>query len=293
MSPGRQHTSPAHHLGDRSAFASPSRRREVAAQLRAAGCVFAEDEAELLVSGAATPGELASMVERRAAGEPVELVVGWAEFCGLNVVVEPGVFIPRRRTECLVQEAVTLARHLSDEGGRAGHRTGMPVVVDLCCGTGALGVALAHALGQVELHAADVDSVAVRCARRNVAPVGGRVHQGDLYQPLPADLQGRVDILVANVPYVPSTTIPTLPTEARDHEPRAALDGGSDGLDVLRRVASGAPRWLAPGGHLLMEVSHRQAQRAVDIVRRSVLLARLVRCDELDATVVVATRPAP
>ncbi|MYR62648.1 putative protein N(5)-glutamine methyltransferase, partial [Streptomyces sp. SID625] len=98
--------------------------------------------------------------------------------------------------------------------------------------------------GPVELHAADIDPAAVRCARRNIAPAGGRVHHGDLYAALPADLRGRVDVLAANVPYVPTGEVPLLPSEARDHEPPAALDGGADGLDVLRRVAAGAPDWL-------------------------------------------------
>ena len=101
------------------------------------------------------------------------------------------------------------------------------------------------------MHAADIDPAAVRCARRNLGPAGGQVYQGDLYGPLPAGLRGRVDILLANVPYVPTSDVALLPPEAREHEARVALDGGPDGLDVLRRVAAGAPAWLAPGGHLL------------------------------------------
>ncbi|MDH6521067.1 release factor glutamine methyltransferase [Streptomyces sp. SAI-135] len=257
-----------------SRFTSPD---AVVAALRAAGCVFAEDEARLILAAARTPEELAGMVDRRVTGHPLELVVGWAEFRGLRITVTPGVFVPRRRTEFLVDRALALA-------------PGAGVVVDLCCGSGAVGAALAAALGPVELHAADIDPAAVDCARRNTADAGGRVHTGDLFEALPADLRGRVDILAANVPYVPTEEVALLPTEARDHEPLVALDGGTDGLDVLRRVAAGAPDWLAPGGCLLVETSERQAAAAVDAFTRSGLTPRLAVSEELYAHVVAGIR---
>jgi release factor glutamine methyltransferase len=279
---------------------SPHAQPDVVARLRAAGCVFAEDEARLLTCAAPTPAGLAALVERRAAGEPLEHVLGWAEFCGLRIAVEPGVFIPRRRTEFLVRRATALARAAASAAGRdaargaVGQDVAQPpaVVVDLCCGSGAVGAALAAALGRVELHAADIDPVAVRCARRNVAPVGGRVYEGDLDGPLPGRLRGRVSLLAANVPYVPTGEVSLLPPEARVHEPRVALDGGADGLDVLRRVTAAAPRWLAPGGHLLVETSERQAPQAVEIFARDGLIPRVARSAKLHATVVTGTRPA-
>src|SRR4051794_34831587 len=149
-----------------------TRLAEVAERLRAAGCVFAEDEATLLTEAARSPAELDSMVERRAGGLPLEQVLGWAEFCGLRIAVEPGVFGPRRRTELLVREAAALAP--------AG-----AVVVDLCCGSGAIGAAL----GVGELHAVDLDPAAVRCAR-GILPEAA-VYEGDLYEPLPEALKGR------------------------------------------------------------------------------------------------------
>jgi len=267
---------------------SPRHRSVIVARLRAAGCVFAEDEARLLISAARTPDDLAAMVDRRAAGLPLEHVLGWAEFCGLRIAVDPGVFVPRRRTEFLVSQAVSLVRRAVGPG-----RPRPVVVADLCCGSGAVGAALAAALDRVELHAADLDPAAVACARRNLAAAGGRVYEGDLYRPLPATLRGRVDVLAANVPYVPTEEVGLLPPEARMHEPRLALDGGADGLDVLRRVAAAAPRCLAPGGNLLTETSERQAPRAVGIVAESGLIARLASSDELNATVVIGTRPGP
>ena len=158
------------------------------------------------------------------------------------------------------------------------------VIVDLCCGAGAIGAALAATVDRAEVHAADIDPAAVRCARRNVP---GYVYQGDLYEPLPAALRGRVSVLAANVPYVPTAEIEFLPPEARAHEPRAALDGGADGLDVLRRVAAEAPGWLAPGGHLLVETSERQAPLAEAAFVASGLTARVVSSEGLGATVVI------
>jgi release factor glutamine methyltransferase len=250
----------------------------IVTRLRAAGCVFAEDEARVLISAAQTLADLTAMVDRRAAGLPLEHVLGWAEFCGLPIAVDPGVFVPRRRTEQIVHEATALARPGA-------------VVVDLCCGSGALGAALSVALGGVELYAADIDPAAVRCARRNVSAAGGQVYEGDLYKPLPATLRGRVDVLLANAPYVPTDEIDLLPPEARMHEARVALDGGADGLEILRQVSAAAPLWLAPGGHLLVETSERQAPQAVEVFTRDGLIPRVASNEELNATVVIGTRP--
>jgi len=250
---------------------------DIVTRLRAAGCVFAEDEARLLIAAARTPAELDAMVGQRVAGLPLEQVLGWAEFCGLRITVGPGVFVPRRRTEFLVRQAMALA-------GRG------DVIVDLCCGAGAIGAALAAAVEGAEVYAADIDPAAVRCARQNLP--ADRVYQGDLYTALPAALRDRVAILAANVPYVPAREIELLPAEARAHEPLAALDGGADGLDVLRRVATGAAAWLAPGGYLLSETSDRQASLAEAVVTASGLATRVARSPELDATVIIARRPS-
>ena len=256
---------------------SRSREDDVVARLRAAGCVFAEDEARLLLAEAGSPAELDVLLARRVGGEPLEHVLGWAEFGGLRIAVGPGVFVPRRRTELLAEEAMALARPGA-------------VVVDLCCGSGALGVAVATAVADVELHAADVDPAAVTCAAANVATVGGRAYAGDLFAALPAGLRGRIDLLLANVPYVPTDAIALMPPEARLHEARVALDGGADGLDVARRVVAEAPRWLAPGGSLLFETSEAQAPAALGTVAAAGLVARLVTDDDRGATVVVGTR---
>ena len=259
------------------------------ARLRAAGCVWAEDEASLLASAARSPAELDAMVARRAGGAPIEQIIGWAEFCGLRVLVDPGVFVPRRRSEYLVSVAVSMAR--------AAGKVGPPVIVDLCCGTGALGLAVAAklagtGLGVVELHAADLDPAAVACARRNVEPAGGQVHAGDLLAALPSGLAGRIDVLTCNAPYVPTTEIAFMPAEARDHEALVALDGGPDGLAVLRRAAAAAAAWLAPGGVLLVETSERQAPAMAAAMTAGGLTPQVHEDDESGATVVTGVSSA-
>jgi release factor glutamine methyltransferase len=254
----------------------PTSLPAVVAALRAAGCVFAEDEAGLLVDAARSDADLETLLHRRAGGEPLEHVLGWAEFCGQRIAVGPGVFVPRRCTELLVRLAADVVRPGA-------------VVVELCCGAAAVATALAAAVRGLALHAVDIDPAAVACARRNLEPVGGHIYEGDLHAPLPAALRGHVDVVLANAPYVPTAAIALMPPEARDHEPTLALDGGADGLDIQRRVAGVAPRWLAPGGHLLIETSEEQAAHTAAAVVEAGMLARVERCEERDATAVVGT----
>lgn len=239
--------------------------------------MFAEDEARLLIDAAESIEELEMMLARRVAGAPIEYVVGNAEFCGLRIAVADRVFVPRRRTEFLVRQAAAFVHPGS-------------VVVDLCCGTGAIGAALAASMPDIELHAADVDGMAVACARRNLENLGASVYDGDLFAALPASLRGRIDVLVFNAPYVPTGEIEFLPPEARLHEAPISLDGGADGTGIQRRIIAGAPDWLAPDGHLLTETTERQAPTLFDAVSASDLVGRIVHDDKLDATVMIARR---
>jgi release factor glutamine methyltransferase len=213
-------------------------------------------------------------------GFPLEHILGWVEFCGLRIAVDAGVFVPRRRTELLVREAITLTAPGA-------------VVLDLCCGCGALGAALTAAVRDIELYAADIEPASVDCTRRNLGLEDGHVFEGDLFDPLPRSLQGQINVLLCNTPYVPTDEIGMMPPEARLHEPRVTRDGGPDGLDVQRKVAAEASTWLAPGGHLLVETSEGQAPHTAGIFARNGLLPRIVSSDELDATVVIGTRPSP
>jgi release factor glutamine methyltransferase len=254
-------------------------RERVVRELRSAGCVFAEEEADLLIAEATGPAHLARMLAERVQGTPLEHVLGWAEFAGLRILVDPGVFVPRQRTRLLARQAASLAAPGD-------------VVVDLCCGSGAVGAAIADRVPGIELHAADLEPAAVRCARRNLEPLGAGVHEGDLFAALPAGIRGRVRVLAVNAPYVPTGEIGRMPPEARDHEPILALDGGGDGLDVHRLIAADARGWLAPGGSVVIETSRIQAPVTADLFAARGLAARIVTDDELDATVVVATAPA-
>jgi len=199
--------------------------------------------------------------------------------------VDPGVFVPRRRTEYLVRRGAALLRELD-----AGPGSRPPVVVDLCCGSGAVGAALLAA-GPLELHAADLDPAAVACARRNLSAPGAVVHTGDLFAALPEELRGRVDLLAVNAPYVPTDAIAAMPPEARLHEPWISLDGGVDGLSLHRRIAAGAADWLVPGGWLLIETSRSQARATRAILTDNGFAARIRTSAALDATVVESRLP--
>lgn len=275
---------------------STSPDADVVARLRAAGCVFAEDEAALLLEAAGTTDELERLVARRVVGEPLEQILGWALFRGLRIRVDPGVFVPRLRTEFLVE--TTLA-HLAE-------RTGPLLVLDLCCGSGAAGAAVEAARGDVTVVAADIDPRSVACARRNLGRRAGRaegagdagragdaggerpenVFEGDLFDALPPTYRGRFDAIIANAPYVPTDEIDFMPRDARLHEPLTALDGGLGGTAVQARIAHAAAGWLRPGGLLVIETSERQAPATEDLVRDGGLATRTLHSVDLDATLV-------
>lgn len=248
---------------------------ELVQRLRAGGSVFAEEEAALLEEAArGDAGRLTAMLRQRLTGLPLELIVGWADFAGLRIAVAPGVFVPRRRTELLAREAIAACRAEA-------------VVVDLCCGSGAIGAAILAARPGARLTACDLMPASVACAAANLS---GRasVLQGDLFDALPEELRGRIDVLAVNAPYVPSGSIAFMPAEARVHEPRQSLDGGTDGLDVHRRIAAEAPGWLHPASVLVIETGRAQARSSASLFEAAGFRARIVHDPELDGTVVVA-----
>lgn len=219
-------------------------------RLREAGCVFAEDEARILCAAATSSEHLEDLVSRRIAGEPLEHLVGFVEFCGERWSVGPGVFIPRQRSEFLVDEASRF-----QEGA----------ILDLCCGCGALSRSLQRRIGGA-IVAVDISADALASARANNI---SKTYQGDLFDALPDVYRGQFAIILANAPYVPTSAIADMPRESRDYEPRSAVDGGADGMDIQRRILREASAWLKPGGCLLTETSEEQgvslAAQAADL----------------------------
>jgi release factor glutamine methyltransferase len=215
---------------------------EAVASLRAAGCVYAEDEAAAIWSTFASPGARADAVASRVGGMPLEQVVGWAEFGEVRVALAPGVFVPRRRAEAILGPAVAA-------------RPGARVVVDLGCGAGALAASLAVLLPTAEVHGVELDPVAVACARRTG---GFAVHEGSWWSGLPASLRGRVDLAVAYLPHVPTDRLDDIHPDFRAHEPALSVDGGADGLGPLREVLAGLDAWLAPAGVFVTLLAREQ-----------------------------------
>jgi release factor glutamine methyltransferase len=254
----------------------------VTGELAAAGCVSARAEAAWMLEEASGPEALRAMVARRVAGEPLQYVIGWAPFGRLRLRVGPGVFVPRPETETLADRAATFLRT----------RRAPVVAVDLCAGSGAIACFLAAEVPGARVLATELDPGALAWARQNAERFGVELLAGDLDEPLPAELAGQVDVLCANVPYVPSEAIATLPRDVRDHEPRLALDGGADGLDMLRRLAPRAGHWLAPGGRLLCEIGEDQAQAAAALLTTAGLAEVAVHPDLVGRDrIVEGTRP--
>ncbi len=212
--------------------------------LAEAGCIAAPEEAgQLMEAAAGDPEVLADLVSRRIGGEPIAWLTGAVTFCGVELLVAPGVYVPRPQTEPLARRAGTL---LPPAG----------VAADLCTGAGAIAAVLAAVVPTARVLATELDRTAVLCARRN----GVAVLEGWLDDPLPRALEHRVDVLTAVAPYVPTDSLRLLPRDVLAFEPRLALDGGADGTDLLAEVVRRSPGWLSPGGWLLMELGGDQAE---------------------------------
>ena len=232
--------------------------------------LYVELQEEPPASGADTAEAL---IVRRLRREPMAYLMGKREFYGLSFHVAPGVLVPRPDTETLVEEALRLLQS----------RGPVPLeVADVGCGTGIIGISLAVALPNVHVYAIDIADPALEVTTLNAErlDVSARVTvlKGDLLAPLP----GRVDMITANLPYVPSKQVSRLEPEISLYEPREALDGGDDGLDVVRRLLDDVPRRLSADGWVLLELDPRQMRRARTIARRPFPAARIVT--QLDLT---------
>jgi release factor glutamine methyltransferase len=246
-------------------------------RLAAAGCVAAEEEAEELISAAPDDTTLESLVARREQGEPLAWITGRTEFCGFDVLVDAGVYVPRRQTEELARRAATLLA-----GSGCGAR-----VVDLCTGSGAVAMVLAAMVPGARVVAVDSDLRAARCATRN----GVAAVLGDLEGSF---IPGTFDLVTAVAPYVPTADLRFLPRDVQRFEPRSALDGGIDGLDLVRRVIASAAELLLPGGSLMTELGGHQDQLVIPVLDANGFdPVDIWRDDEGDLRGVVARLSAP
>jgi release factor glutamine methyltransferase len=236
--------------------------REIARALDAAGIGSPEHDARVLAAYAAETGaDLDELVRRRAARVPLQHITGVAGFRYLELAVGPGVFVPRPETEVVAGVAIDLARAAGPE----------PVVVDLCSGSGAIALSVANEVAGARVHAVELEPDALRWLARNAADrraagdPGIGIHQDDVAEALP-DMDGLVDVVVSNPPYVSAEEMAAVDPEVRDHDPRVALVAGGDGLDVIRVVATTAARLLRPGGWVVVEHSDRQGESAPKVL---------------------------
>lgn len=258
----------------------PVDRRCLVAQLRAAGCVAAEEEADELLraygGGDPSSAAMAGALARRLGGEPLAWICGSAEVDGLRLHIEPGVYVPRRwQTPAVARLAAALLPPLG-------------TAVDLCTGAGTIAALLRRVHPGARVVGTEIDPVAARCARRN----GVEVVEGDLFDPLPSDLAGAIDVVTAVAPYVPTAALPLLPRDTLAHEPLVALDGGKGGLTVVHRIADGGRRWLRPGGWLVLELGPEQTDVVRDLLQAAGWRALSTIADpDGDACGVAARRP--
>jgi release factor glutamine methyltransferase len=228
-----------------------------------------------------------NLVRRRAAGEPLQQILGETEFYSRVFKMEPGVFIPRPETERLVEEAVALLTPPD-------HRLLAPVAVEIGCGTGIIGVSLALEIPRLAIYATDINQAAIQLTKQNAHTLGAepRVHlfKGNRFDPLPTHLKGQVDLVVSNPPYIRAGDIPGLQAEVAEHDPIEALDGGEDGLVFYRALASTVGAWLRPGGHVAVEIGDDQGQDVEDIFAASQMRDIRVIRDYADRDRVVTAR---
>lgn len=236
------------------------------------------------------------MLARRRAGEPLQYVLGRWGFRALDLMVDRRVLIPRPETEGVVDHVLAEVGRVADEAAAAGATAPPPVVVDLGCGSGAIGLAVAAERRDAVVHAVDVSPDAVEVTRANLAGLGVlggtvTVHEGSWFAPLPDDIAGRVTVVVANPPYVAEDD--PLPPEVADWEPTDALIPGPTGLEAVAEIVAGAPAWLAPGGALVLEIGESQGERAAALASDAGFVEVEVRPDLLgrDRALVARWRP--
>lgn len=232
--------------------------RSVAEVLREAGIENAAREARWLLEAAPDESSALELARRRADGEPLQYLTGIAGFRRLELKVGPGVLVPRPESEIVTQRAI-------DRLPRGG------ILVDIGTGSGAMALAVADERSDATVYATEISQDAMRWARINRDALAPQVELlvGDLFDALPIELKGRIDVLASNPPYIGEREREGLPKDVVDHEPGVAVFGGEDGLDIIRRLLTEASDWIKPGGWIVLEISSWQRQDVTDLLRRA------------------------
>ena len=222
------------------------------------------------------------LIGRRAAGEPLQYIAGYQEFMGFKIKVDRRVLIPRLDTEVLVEDAVSLI----EEGSLRGEVIGAPIknaeILDLCCGSGAIGIAMAKLCTKAQVTCADISPEALELAKENAEAngVGKKMKflQGNMFEAIKERGRGATfDMIICNPPYIKRAEIENLQKEVKDWEPRTALDGGEDGLDFYRIIAEEAPKHLKKRGILMLEIGFDQGEAVKDLLDKKSDL-RIAKC---------------
>ena len=225
------------------------------------------------------------LIERRAAGEPIQYITGTQEFMGFEFNVNPSVLIPRQDTETMVEDALEVMSKGTLRGEVYVEKPAFKEVLDLCTGSGAIGVSIAKLKSDVKVTCSDLSGDALEVAKGNALKNGLKsikFEQGDLFEPFCGRLgKKKFDFIISNPPYIQKDVILTLQTEVKDHEPMMALDGGEDGLDFYRRIAEEAPNHLKKGGVLMMEIGHDQGNAVTKLLEETERFEKVICLKDL------------
>lgn len=214
------------------------------------------------------------LIDRRSKGEPVQYIMGSQEFMGLEFIVNENVLIPRQDTETLVEDALEIINTGTLRGEDMDIKRKEWDILDLCTGSGAIGVSLARIANKVNVTCSDISEGAIKVAKENAQKHGVaksvKFEQGDLFKPFSKHFRKqKFDMIISNPPYIKSSVIPTLQKEVCEHEPISALDGGESGLDFYERIVSGVGSHLRKSGVLLLEIGHDQGEAVSGLLSRN------------------------
>ena len=225
------------------------------------------------------------LIQRRAAGEPMQYITGVQEFMGIPFKVTPQVLIPRQDTETMIEDAIEAIEKGTLRGRPFIKAAAIKEVLDLCTGSGAIGVSIAKMCPKIKVVCSDISPEALKIAEENAQTSGCKsvkFQEGDLFSPFCGKLRKRkFDLIITYPPYIQTDVIPTLQREVKDHEPMSALDGGKDGLDFYRRIAAEAPSHLNKNGVLMMEIGYDQRISVTELLQQTAKFSDIICLQDL------------